>query len=110
MSAPARAWRETAHGLTLRVRLTPRAARDGIDGIGRLADGTVVLQARVRAVPEKGAANKALEKLLAKTAGVANSAVSVVSGTTARIKIVEIAGDPDRLKAALAEYARPIEH
>ena len=110
MSAPARAWRGTAHGLTLRVRLTPRAARDAIDGVGRLADGTVVLQARVRAVPEKGAANAALENLLAKTACVAKSAVSVVSGTTARIKIVEIAGDRDRLKAALAKYDRPIEH
>ena len=48
----------------MRVRLTPRASKDGIDGLKEIADGACV-QARVRAVPEDGKANAALLELLA---------------------------------------------
>jgi uncharacterized protein YggU (UPF0235/DUF167 family) len=63
------------------------------------ADGRSHLKARVRAVPEKGAANAALEKLVAKALGVPASNVSVSAGGTARLKVLHIGGDP----AALAE-------
>jgi len=99
----------TRHGITrdgqsvrVRVRLTPKAAQDRIDGEDRLADGSVVLMVRVRAIPVDGAANAALETLLANAAGVARSRVSVVSGATSRIKIVEIQGAPDDLAARLS--------
>ncbi|PLX34919.1 MAG: hypothetical protein C0605_12110 [Hyphomicrobiales bacterium] len=84
-------------GIRLTVRLTPNAARDMIEGEAELADGTRVLKARVRAVPEKGRANKALIKLLARTFGQAPSRVSVVKGTTARKKTMHIKGDPAEL-------------
>ncbi|MCW2308643.1 DUF167 family protein [Rhodobium gokarnense] len=87
--------------LTLTVRLTPKASKDGIDGIKALSDGRSVLAARVRAVPEKGAANAALEKLLAKTLGVGKSQATVVSGATSRLKTVRIAGDGAALASAL---------
>ncbi|MBL8572683.1 MAG: DUF167 domain-containing protein [Hyphomicrobiaceae bacterium] len=77
-------------GIVVRVRLTPKAARDGIDGWQALADGSRVLAARVRAVPEKGLANMALERLIAEAAGVGRTAVSVVAGGTSRIKSVRI--------------------
>jgi uncharacterized protein YggU (UPF0235/DUF167 family) len=54
----------------------------------RSGDGKAVLAARVRAVPEDGAANAALEKLLAKAAGCRQVAVSVTSGHTQRVKIL----------------------
>lgn len=79
------------------VRLTPRAASDAIDGVKTLSDGKAVIAARVRAVPEKGAANKALEKLIAGQLGVSGSSARVISGQTARIKTVSVAGDPDHL-------------
>ncbi|WP_334176909.1 DUF167 family protein [Pseudoxanthobacter sp.] len=101
MSAPARPWSATADGLMVRVRLTPRGGRDAVDGLQILSDGTAVLAARVRAVPEKGAANTALEHLLAAQAGVPRSAVSVTAGSTARIKTVRLAGEAGRLAAAL---------
>ena len=47
---------------------------------------------RVVAPPVDGAANAALIRLLAKRLGVAKSKVSLVSGATARNKIVEIEG------------------
>jgi uncharacterized protein YggU (UPF0235/DUF167 family) len=55
----------------------------------------------VRAVPEKGAANAALEKLLAKALGLPASTVSVVAGGTSRLKTVRVPGDPASLAAAV---------
>lgn len=92
-------------GVSLRVRLTPRAGRDDVGIAQTLADGRAVLAARVRAVPEKGRANAALEKLLAGRLGVPSGRVRVVSGHKDRIKTVHIAGDPTALAARVAELA-----
>jgi uncharacterized protein YggU (UPF0235/DUF167 family) len=87
--------------LRLEVRLTPRAARDAIEGEKLLSDGRRVLAARVRAVPEKGAANESLLRLIAETCGVAAGKVSLVAGASSRLKSIRIEGDPARLSAAL---------
>jgi uncharacterized protein (TIGR00251 family) len=50
------------------------------------------LRVRVKAPPVDGAANAALVTLLAKQVGVSKSKVTLVSGATARNKIVEIYG------------------
>ena len=63
-------WVVAANGVTLMVRLTPKGGRDAIDGIERLADGSVVLKARVSAAPSEGEANAALMRLIAKAVGV----------------------------------------
>ncbi|WP_192181912.1 DUF167 family protein [Mesorhizobium amorphae] len=86
-------------GVDLFVRLTPKAALDRLEGVETAADGRSHLKARVRAVPENGAANVALEKLVAKALGVPVSAVSVVAGGAARLKTLRIFGEP----AALAK-------
>lgn len=88
-------------GAELRVRLTPRAASDRIDGPVKLADGMVHLAARVRAVPEKGKANQALEVLVAAWLGVQPSHVKVTGGGTGRLKTVSVMGEPRALKAAI---------
>jgi uncharacterized protein YggU (UPF0235/DUF167 family) len=93
-------------GFLVEVRLTPRAAFDRIDGVGTLADGRTVLLARVRAVPEDGRANEALCRLLATAFGVSKSSAAVVSGHTARVKRVRLAGDPETLAATFATLAR----
>jgi uncharacterized protein YggU (UPF0235/DUF167 family) len=90
-----------ADHLRLEVRLTPRAARDAIDGEKRLSDGRSVLAARVRAVPEKGAANASLLRLIATTCGVAAGKVSLVAGASSRLKSIRIEGEPAKLAAAL---------
>jgi uncharacterized protein (TIGR00251 family) len=95
-------WRETAGGLTVHVRLTPKGGRDALDGIEGMSDGRVVLKARVRAVPEDGKANAALVVLIAKAAGVAKSAVALTAGQTSRIKTLTIAGDATRIAEALS--------
>ncbi|RUU11394.1 DUF167 domain-containing protein [Mesorhizobium sp. USDA-HM6] len=90
MSAP---FRPREDGIDLYVRLTPKAALDRIEGVEMAADGRSHLKARVRAVPENGLANKALERMVAKALGVPGSAVSVVAGGTSRLKTLRILGD-----------------
>ncbi len=91
--------------IVLAVRLTPRADRDAIDGVGKRADGETLALARVRAVPEDGAANKALVALLAKTFGRPKSAIDLVAGATARIKQLRIAGEPAALAAIVQSWS-----
>jgi len=79
--------RTTDAGLTLRVRVQPRASRDALAGE---REGALVV--RLTAPPVEGAANEALSRFLGKALGVAPSAVRVVSGTTGRNKVVSVAG------------------
>jgi hypothetical protein len=91
--------------LLLAVRLTPNGGRDALDGVDIAADGLAYLKARVTAVPEKGKANKALVALLSKALKVPKSAITVVSGETARQKILRIEGDPEDLKSKMDALA-----
>ena len=75
------------------MRAQPGASRDQIEGVGEDAAGQRFLKVRVRAVPEKGRANAAIEALLAKALGVPKSAVAVEKGETQRIKTVRISAD-----------------
>lgn len=95
-------WTVRKGALLLTVRLTPKASRDDLDGVEELSDGRTVLKARVRAVPEKGAANAALIKLLAKSLKLPKSAISLESGSTARLKTLRLEGDPNDIASRLA--------
>jgi uncharacterized protein (TIGR00251 family) len=87
--------------IRLAVRLTPNGGRDGIDGVELNGNGEAHLKVRVSDVPEKGKANKALIAVLAKRLGIAKSAITLVSGDTARQKILRIDGDPEDLQEKL---------
>ena len=95
-------WTIAADGILLSVRLTPKGGRDQIDGIEKLSDGRMVLKARVRAIPEDGEANAALQKLIAKNIGVPTSRISLQSGHTSRLKVLKIEGDGAALAAIIA--------
>ena len=90
-----------AYGIRLAVRLTPRANRDGLDGVGMDADGRPVLRIRLTAPPVEGAANQALIDFLAGILSVRKKDIVIRSGETGRLKILEIAGKPDVLTARL---------
>lgn len=100
-------FRKECDGITLFVRLTPKSARDAIEGVEAADDGRAYLKARVRAVPEDGKANAALEKLLAKWLGVAPRDVTIASGATSRLKQVRISGDPEALALQLIGAGSP---
>ena len=90
-------FRQCDDGVELYVRLTPRAAKDAVEGVEQTADGRCHLAARVRAVPEKGEANSALEKLLAAEFGIPRKSVKVVAGSTSRLKTIRIIGNTAEL-------------
>ena len=81
--------------MLLRLRVTPNAGRDAIEGFETLADGTEVLHIRVAAVPDKGKANAAVIALLAKALHLPKSSLAITSGETARLKTVRIDHDVD---------------
>jgi uncharacterized protein len=96
----ASALRPSDDGFTLRVRVTPRASKDAIEGAETAADGLAHLKVRVRAVPDKGKANAAVAALVAKALGVPKGAVSVISGQTARTKTLRIEAGAEALQTA----------
>jgi len=58
---------------------------------------------KVTAPPVDGKANDAVRVALAEAFGVRASAVTLVQGASARVKVLEVEeGDPDRLVALLA--------
>ncbi len=79
--------RDTAQGLTLRVRVQPRASRNALGGE---REGALVV--RLTAPPVDGRANEALVRILADALGVAPSAVRLVRGDSGRDKLVAIGG------------------
>jgi len=99
----------TKSGVLLKVRLTPKSARDAIDGLAEFG-GETVLKARVRVVPEAGRANAALTKLIAAWLELPLRSVSVAQGTKSRLKHVAIEGDASELarliESRLAALAR----
>lgn len=99
-------WRETERGVAVQVRLTPKGGADRIEGPRAAADGSLALAARVRAAPEKGAANAALEALLAARLGVTKSEVAVTGGHKSRVKTVEVARSLPELKDVLEAIGR----
>ena len=92
--------------MRLPVRVTPKGGRDAADGWALDPAGRPYLKVRVSAAPADGQANAALTAFLAKALGRPKSAVRIVSGETARLKIVEIEGlDEQAIEAAFG--ARP---
>ncbi|WP_018146579.1 DUF167 family protein [Henriciella marina] len=89
--------------MRLSVRMTPNASADRVEGPATDDAGRLYLKVRVRAVPEKGKANKAVEVVLAKELGLPKSAVRVVTRETSRIKGVDIDTEPGSAAARQIE-------
>lgn len=73
--------------ITIDVLVQPRASREKI---GPRHDGRIKIA--VTAPPVDGEANSAVVELLAKSLGVAKSAIEVVAGASSRRKTIRIAG------------------
>ena len=74
-------------GSTLRVRVNPRASREGFGGE---REGALVV--RVTAPPVEGAANEAVARLVARAAGVPPTAVEIRRGASGRDKLLHVRG------------------
>jgi uncharacterized protein (TIGR00251 family) len=76
-----------AHGVTLAIKLQPRASKNEIGGIV-----CNELRVKVTAPPVDSAANEALVRLLAETLDCSNSQVELTHGHTSRHKVVKVHG------------------
>jgi uncharacterized protein YggU (UPF0235/DUF167 family) len=83
--------------MRLTVRVTPRAARDAIDGF----DASGALRVRVTAPPADNAANEAVVRLLARALRLPSRDVILIAGATARLKVFEIPLDHTELESRL---------
>ena len=82
----------------IRLRVSPGATRTSV--VGRYLDGWKV---SVAAVPERGKANDEIIRLLADVLAVPRRQIAIVTGHSARTKIVEVDGiTPAAVNAALA--------
>jgi len=78
---------ETADGVRLLLRVTPKAGRNEIAGV---RDGRLLV--KVTAAPEGSKANAAVIKLLSKAWRLPASAFEITSGAAARDKTLTIRG------------------
>lgn len=97
----------TPDGLRLAVRLTPRAGRDGVDGVALSPDGSAHLRLRLAAPPVEGAANAALIAFLARALDLRKSDVTLLAGDKSRLKRLAIAGDGPDLARRLTAWITP---
>lgn len=74
----------SAPGTIIPVRATPKASRTRIEREGN------ALRIYVTAAPDKGKANEAIRKILAKALGVAKSDLTLLRGDTARDKLFRV--------------------
>jgi len=93
-------------GVLLRVKLTPKASRNALVRTEANADGDPQLRASVTAVPEKGKANAALIKLLAKKLGLPKTSIRLIAGDQSRHKSILFEGEPGELKTVLSARLR----
>jgi uncharacterized protein len=91
-------WRAVPGGVEIRLRVTPRSRLDGIAGLHAAADGSVSLAVKVRALPDKGAANAAVIETLSEALGVPKSRIALASGSTGRHKTVVVEGRSDQVE------------
>jgi uncharacterized protein len=83
--------------VTFRVRVQPRAARDGVVG-----EHNGAIKLRISAPPVDGRANEACRRLIAKLAGVPPSAVEIIAGESSKDKVIRVHGaTAAHLRAAL---------
>jgi|SaaInlStandDraft_7_1057024.scaffolds.fasta_scaffold298757_2 hypothetical protein len=90
-----RPWEVHKDGIRLRLRVTPRARHNAINGIldASAETGGPALKVSVTAPPADGKANAAVLALLAKALHVPKSSLSVIAGAAGRNKLIHIPSD-----------------
>jgi len=89
--------------VSTRVRLRVSPGANSAHVVGRHGEAWKV---RVAAPPEGGRANDAVVRLLAETLSLPRDAVTLVSGHSARDKVVQLAGlDPTQIERRLSSAA-----
>ncbi len=90
--------------LLLRLRIQPRATREGIEGVreGRL-------RVKVSSPPVEGAANERLLRILADALGVPRGSLALTRGVKSREKDVTVHGVAPRASELIARLAGKVD-
>ena len=91
-------------GVSLAVRITPRADRNQMQGVFQGADGSAALHLRLAAPPVDGAADRALVAFLSDALGLTKSDITIRSGETGRLKILHLSGDSSVVVVRLSKW------
>jgi hypothetical protein len=97
---------ETAAGVRVRIRVTPRARATRIDGLQDDPQGGVRLRVSVVEAADAGRANLAVLALLARTWRLPKRALSIAAGVADRRKTISIAGDGKSLMHRLLNWSK----
>lgn len=98
------------NGVTVAVRVTPKARRQQVDGVTADAQGRLAVKIAVTAPPEDGKANKAIIALLSRTWNIPRNTISIQRGQTSRDKILSITGDTAALQRKIEKTMRTPHH
>ena len=102
-SAPA-FYSSTPDGLRVAIKVAPKASRDRIGDVMTDADDRAVLKVSVTAAPDRGKANDAVIRLLAKAWSVPKSSIRVTSGAADRRKTLHVTGNAADLEKRLGTW------
>lgn len=91
-------------GVRVRVRVAPKASRDGIHGTCREVGGGLALKVSLTALAEGGKANAELVRMLARQWRLPQSRLAIAAGRRDRRKTVRIDGDPGELLGRLSQW------
>lgn len=91
--------------LRLTVRVIPRGGADRVEDVSQSPSGDLFLTVRVKALPEAGQANAAVEKLLAEFLSLPRSHIQLTRGAKSRLKIFSITGDIAKLRVQFSQYS-----
>jgi len=92
-------------GVRITVKARPGANRARAARWVDVGDGKGAIEITVADAPEDGKANKAILQHVAKALGVKITAVSVKTGHQARLKVIEITGEPEALRVRIEQWA-----
>lgn len=102
MTEAALPWRADKGCVIVRVRAAPKSSKDEIDAVADTPEGKA-FKARVRAAPENGEANAAIERLFAEALDLPRRAVRLASGAKSRVKSLAVVGEPNDIERRLGE-------
>ena len=98
------------NGVRLVIKAKPGSSRTREPRIVPLVENGRAVEIAVAAAPEDGNANKAILAFLAEEWGLKKDALSIKSGTSSRLKLVEILGDPAVLYAIINKWLQALPY
>lgn len=95
-------------GLRLVVRARPGLSKARPPRLVDIGEGKLAIEVTVAQAPEDGKANKAILEQIATGLAIKKNQVSLKSGQTSRIKLVEITGDGAALSAQVRAWLQQL--